>query len=125
MRGRPHVGLRNDNSFGPRSNRDDPDSFPHECTFAGPNMGWTEQNRRPDVRSFEVGSHLEMASEAKIVVFDVAGGLAAKTGGRLVRDTLGLLGADQTRRKFLDSHHNLCGFLLGLRRAERLLRIKI
>ena len=74
MRGRPHVGFRNDNSFGPRSNRDDPDSFAHECTFAGPNMGWTEQNRRPDVRSFEVGSHLEMASEAKIVVFDVAGG---------------------------------------------------
>jgi hypothetical protein len=74
MRGRPHVGMRNDNSFGSCSNRNDPDSFAHECTFAGPNMGWIEPNRGPAVRSFEVGGHLEIASEPKIVVLDVAGG---------------------------------------------------
>jgi hypothetical protein len=84
-----------------------------------------EQNPRSAVQSFEVGGHLELASEPKIVALDVAGGSGANTGGRLVRDTLGLLGTDQTRSKFLDSHHNLCGFLLGLRLAERLLRIKI
>jgi hypothetical protein len=89
MRGRPHVGMRNDNSFGSRSNRNDPGSFAHECTFAGPNMGWIEQNRGPAVRSSEVGTHLEIASEPKTVVLDEAGGLAANTGGRLVRDTLG------------------------------------
>jgi hypothetical protein len=66
--------MRNDNSFGSCSNRNDPDSFAHECTFAGPNMGWIEPNRGPAVRSFEVGGHLEMASEPKIVVLDVAGG---------------------------------------------------
>jgi hypothetical protein len=74
MRRCPNVGMRNDNSFGSRSDRNDPDSFDPECTFAGPNMGWIEQNRRPAVRSFEVGGHLEMASEPKIVVLDVAGG---------------------------------------------------
>ena len=74
MRGRPHVGMRNDNSFGSRSNRNDPGSFAHECTFAGPNMGWIEQNRGPAVRSSEVGTHLEIASEPKTVVLDEAGG---------------------------------------------------
>ena len=39
MRGRPDVGMCNDNSLGSRSDRNDPASFARESTFAGSNMG--------------------------------------------------------------------------------------
>ena len=61
MRGRPDVGMCNDNSLGSRSDRNDPASFARESTFAGANMGWIERNRGSAVRSFEVRGHLEMA----------------------------------------------------------------
>jgi len=67
------VGQRNDNFPGSRSRRNNPDSFSREREFAGATVARIEQNRRPAARCFEVGGHLEMASDPKIAVLDVAG----------------------------------------------------
>jgi hypothetical protein len=74
MRGRPDVGQRNHNFSGSRDRRNNPDSFAREGEFAGATVARIEQNRRPAARCFEAGGHLEMASDPKIAVLDVAGG---------------------------------------------------
>ena len=73
MRGRPDVGQRNDNFPGSRGRRNNPDSFARGSEFDGATVARIERNRRPAARCFEVGGHLEMASDPKIVVLDVAG----------------------------------------------------
>ena len=70
---RPDVGVHNDHFFGSSSGCYHPDSFAPGCGFAGANMAWIEQNPRSAVQSFEIGGHLELASEPKIVVLDVCG----------------------------------------------------
>ena len=56
-----------------------------------------------------------MAAEPTIAVLNATPAVRGNRADHLCAAMLRLLGADETGSEFLDSHHNLCRFLLGRR----------